>query len=460
MAYKRIEGEYISHGLRAGTVYGYQIQIPDCPEKTECAVLIHHDELIVEEAEIMDKLYEEGVVPPCVIFGIHTGKMSSVSGIGQTRNMRCNDYDVFSSGYMDFIVDEFIPEMVKRHGLCLSDDPNMHMTSGGSSGGISAWNGVWFRNDYFRRTYINSPTFSAMCRGYMAPVFMRLFETKPIRAFISGTETEPDQYFGSSYCAALEGHFALRYAGYDYTWEYYPGEEHCSRVHDGKTSEEVMRFIWKDWETVPVTAPRNTEVVEELVWQDKPWELTEEPFPVKAAAASSWGTYRAEERKVFFKAADSDETEKMVETGLENVSAVAVSSDLWRLYLADPSRGCIYAATICEDGELLGMKMWSSPHMATDFCYPGATDICVDCNDRIFAATELGVQCIRSFGIVDAILPLPGNAVPKRLAFGGENMDYLYADCGDRIFCRKMKTAASNVWLEESEPKFTGYYGK
>lgn len=91
--------------------------------------------------------------------------------------MRLNDYDIFSSEYVDFIVDEFIPYIKEKYSLNLSDNPNMHMISGGSSGGLSSWNGVWFRNDYFRRAYLSSPTFSAMARGNMAPVFMRLYET-------------------------------------------------------------------------------------------------------------------------------------------------------------------------------------------------------------------------------------------------------------------------------------------
>jgi len=93
MAYTRIKGEYISKstGLRAGTVYAYQLQIPVCPQQTPCGVIIHHDELITEEADAVDKLYEEGVMPPCVIFGMHVGIMNSADGRGQARNMRCNE---------------------------------------------------------------------------------------------------------------------------------------------------------------------------------------------------------------------------------------------------------------------------------------------------------------------------------------------------------------------------------
>ena len=90
----------------------------------------------------------------------------------------------------------------------------------------------------------------------MAPVFIRLFETKPIRVFIDYAENEPDDYFGSSYCAALEGHYALQFAGYDYQWAFYPGEGHCSRMYNVNTAEQILRFLWKDWDKAPVKAKR------------------------------------------------------------------------------------------------------------------------------------------------------------------------------------------------------------
>ncbi|MBQ6020243.1 MAG: hypothetical protein IJL26_08710 [Clostridia bacterium] len=101
------------------------------------------------------------------------------------------------------------------------------------------------------------------------------------------------------------------------------------------------------------------------------------------------------------------------------------------------------------------IKPLSSLQTATDPQYPGAFDLCVTEDDRILAATELGIQCIRSFGLVDAIMPLPGNAVPGRLRLAGH---LLYADCGEKAYCRKMKIRAKAPGSGPSEPKHTGYY--
>lgn len=120
--------------------------------------------------------------------------------------------------------------------------------------------------------------------------------------------------------------------------------------------------------------------------------------------------------------------------GFVSLSAIEVSSDLWRLYIADSSKGCIYAAAICEYGSLRDIKIFAVLHMSTDFTNPGAYDICVDCNDRVFAATEMGVQCIQSYGLIDIILPLPQNEIPQRLTI---NDGCLYAECGEKSYKRK-----------------------
>ena len=164
------------------------------------------------------------------------------------------------------------------------------------------------------------------------------------------------------------------------------------------------------------------------------------------------GEYKIKDNQIVFV---SDGKEKIVSDGYINLTGIAVSSDLWRLYISDSAKGCVYAATISENGDLRDYQILCSLQMLTDFKYPGATDIVVDCKDRTFAATELGIQCIRSFGLIDVILPLPNNDIPLRVNMVG---DILYADCGDTVYCRKTKTSAKEDPLEITLPKYTSYY--
>ena len=448
MEYLKYSGTYKSEKLRAGTSYPWFLWIPENAE-VPLAVFVSHDGLNEPQALAMAELAETGEAPRCAVIGISPGTAEpSLSG-GFPRNMRFSDYDVFDSGYMDFVVDEFIPFLREKFDLNLSDDPDLHMVTGGSSGGISSWNGVWFRNDYFRRTYICSPTFSAMARGNVAPVWMRLCETKPVRVYIDYSENEPDDYFGSSLCAAMEAHYALRFAGYDYNWAFYPGEGHSSRYWNRDTAKEVFRWLWKDWKTEPIRAPRMSPRVDAVVDRNEPWRETDR-FPAPVEARTAHGVYRIRDTAVVL---ESPEGERVAADGFAALSGAALSSDKWILYIADSSRACIYEAAVGEDGSLSGLKRFASLQTATDFRTPGAAGICVDSRDRIYAATELGIQCVRSYGLVDAILPLPGNAVPRAVRMEGE---MLYADCGDRIYVRRMKAAQA----EESptRPRFDSYY--
>ena len=452
-----IELTYTGVRYCSGMTFACKLYVPEVPQDTPLGVIVTHDGLIEAEVLAMEKLAKTGDAPYCACIGIDGGAMSPTRKEGYRRGMRLSNYDFFDSCFADFLVEELIPYLQETYHLNLSKDPNMHMAAGGSSGGISAWNCVWFRNDYFRRAYLSSPSFLAMDRGNMAQVFMRLYETKPIRVYVDYSETEPDDYFGSSYCVAMEAQRALQFAGYDYAWNYYPGEGHCSRYHDEKTAEEIFLFLWKDWDTKPVEPNRSItrSRCEVLVSMDDPWEVTEEGFPEKAEAVTERGVYKIKGEEVQFCTATE---ERKVAEGYPHLVSLAVSSDLWRLYLADASRGCLYAASICEDGSLKDTMRFASLYRGTDFSYQGAFDICVDMNDRIFVATELGIQCVRSYGLIDAILPLPGNAIPQKVAFGGEGMQYLYADCGNQVYRRKMKFPGKQNPLEITEPKFTSYY--
>ncbi|MBQ3048561.1 MAG: hypothetical protein IJC94_01270 [Oscillospiraceae bacterium] len=475
MSYIKHSGNYIcKEAFRQGIKISYDIWVPDVVWDRPFALLVTHDGLNTAEADVMLKLAESGEAPYCIVIGMGCGLITPAYSVEMPKDvdqlfgqglisedalkqktddfvrMRLNNYDFYSPDFVNFIIDELIPYATEKFSLNISDNPDMHMISGGSSGGIAAWNGVWFRNDYFRRVYMSTPTFSAIARGNMAPVQIRLFETKPIRAYIDWSEFEPDDIFGSSYCAAMEGKMALEFAGYDYQWEYHPGEGHCSRGADPDFAEKRMRFLWKDWQTVPVKPLRYSKYVESIVYTDEAWTETDS-FPETVKALTQHGEYKIKDNKIVLCSGDN---ERVVAEGFTNLTSVAVASDLWRLYIADSAKQCLYFAMIGENGDLINMKHHSVLQNNTDFDYPGATDLCVDCIDRFFAATELGVQVVRSFGFVDAIFPLPQNAVPKRVALV---KDVLYAHCGEKIFCRRVKTPARENLLVPTQPKYNGY---
>ena len=92
--------------------------------------------------------------------------------------------------------------------------------------------------------------------------------------------------------------------------------------------------------------------------------------------------------------------------------------------------------SIFPDGSLDQCYKLAPLHLRHDFTTPGASDITVLADDRILAATELGIQGVVSFGLTDLILPLPGD-LPAEKVTVCQNM--LYVASGEQIFVRELK---------------------
>lgn len=403
---KRIDGVFTSRTYKSDMEFSFGLYLPEGTENAkEAALSIEHDGLNASLAEAMEKLYREGKAPLTVSVGVPAAVLHATLPEETDRNMRMNNYDLFNRDFADFLVFELIPYLKSTYHLPISKNPDWHMVSGGSSGGISAWNVAWTHPEYFHRVYMSSPSFLAMGNGRELPALMRKCETKPIRVYMEYSENEPDDYFGSSFVAAMDAQKALEFAGYDYQCVYFPGEGHCSRY--SKDNEETlyrgMEWLWESYAERTVLPKRLSARMDKLISMDEPWKkLAREDFPGKSG---------------------------------EKVNAV-LSSDSWRLYSGDRNYPVIYAQSVLPNQKMSEKKTLAYLHTESEYEYSGAFDLVLDEQDRIYAATEMGIQCVRSFGLVDVILPLPQGEIPRRLAFVG-NM--LYAETEQSCYCRRMK---------------------
>ena len=430
-----LSGVYTTKNYKRGSVFPYRIVLPKTPSpKEETALLVGHDGLVQGDVFALDALREEDRAPACVILAVSPAELPATLPERKQRNMRLDDYDLFTSGYADFIVYELIPYLRALYGdkFSFSDDPDLHAVRGGSSGGISAFCLAWFHPEFFRRVYMSSPSFLAMNRGNEVPVLIRKCETKPLRVYTEFSENEPDDYFGSSYCAAMEAERALRFAGYDFRSEYFPGLGHCARQFDAGHLYEVYSFLWNNWRTEPLRAPRNSPRVDCVVPFGSVWERCD-AFPGK----------------------EPEPDVRIPETETPRTAAV-LSSDGWMLYVSEKYRAAVSAYPVSADGTPGARYLHGMLHTRGDTVLPGALDLCVDECDRVYAATELGIQCIRSFGLIDVILDNPGGKPARRLAFDPAGGPYLYAETDDGCYRRKM--IARGKHAEPTEPRFTSYF--
>lgn len=452
-------GEYKAQKYPDATFY-YEIYVPKSHnENGKYGLIFHHDGLNQAEAVANELLAENGEAPYCISIGIDGGHIFPTTDSGVKRGLRMNTYDFYSSRFPDFIVDEFLPYIFNKYNLKIDPSPDMHIVTGGSSGGLSSWNIAWHRTDYFKRVYMASPSFLEMGKGQELVSLIRKFETKPIRVYTEYSENEPNDYFGSSWCVAKAAEMALEFAGYDMMCAYYPDEGHCSRRVTCENAKERLKFLWKDWEKAPIQVKKISLRMEKVFSISDAWTECEDAFPEKIRALSNGlftakGEYISEGSKIVF--INEVGEKKVVADGFSKVTSLLISSDKWRLYIGDEQRGCVYAANIYKDGSLSDVYVHAALHMNTDFKIPGVFDMCIDSEDRIYAATEIGIQTIRSFGLIDVILTNPDNEAVNHIEL--DDNGFLVAQTKDKCFKRKLVGKKRIGYDDATEPKFCSYY--
>lgn len=458
---RHLEGTYTCQKLQQGTVFKYHVFIPRQYDGSQPAALtLSFDGLFGINQAVVEKLIDEGAMPVCVCVGVVAGELPPTLEGGFPRFMRGEEYDQVGSDFPNFIVDEFLPWLIKKEQLNINPSPDMHAVSGGSSGGICAWNFAWYRNDCFHRAFMSSPTFSCIRDGVEPMVVARKAETRPIRCYVSQGTNEPNLWAGDSYVAALLAKSALDFAGYPMMYELFEGGGHCHGAYDPAVLERAWRFIWKDWKTEPVKPLHNQPYLNEFLEFGTAWEETTDAFPTKGEVSTAMGTYCPDGERILLRKKTADGSEEVTEVakGFGDVRALAISSDGWRLYIADAKSRFAWVMSIMPDGSLAQRYKHAPLHLTWDCRTIGGTDLCVDVSDRLYVATELGIQCCRSMGVVDGIVPLPGDVPVEKIAFGGKDFSVMYATGGGKTFKRPWKVKGLTPGAKPVKPTTWDYY--
>lgn len=403
------EGTYAGKKYKKDTVFEYALTVPDVDYDGPFAIIVEHDGRNIPRENAMLKLSKEGKAPYCVFLGVKPGRLPTKNGKG--RWMRMDNYDLFTDEYANFIVEELIPYAKKKHKVKISNNPDWHMTEGGSSGGISAFVMAWFRNDYFRRTYISSPSFLSMGRGNEITHFIKKAETKPIKIYEEYSEDEPDEYFGSSNAVDIEAERAFTFAGYDFTCKYFPGEGHCSRYYHEEEAYISLGKLWENYDE-PVKIKKFSHRVAKVIPEDSAWKKAKEMPKAKPV------------RKLY-------------------------SSDRQMVYTGKINDDVIYKHALGSDA----MYMHGMLHTLPGIFPKGAIDLAVDTDDRLYVLTAAGIQCVRSFGLIDVILNLPRGENPELIALKGGK---LYLKTDKNVWARKVYKEAAGK--KPTEPKCADYY--
>jgi hypothetical protein len=334
----------------------------------------------------------------------------------------------------------------------------MHVITGASSGGISAFTVAWYHTEFFRRVYMSSPSFVDLMAGDSFISKIRKHEPKPIRVYTEYSENDALGFFGSDITAGKDIEHALRTAGYDAAYNYRPGFWHISHYGNYEAALVRMRFLWKNWQTEKIAPKAYASFFEKLIDVTKPWEKTE-AFPEKVRALSTGkfsaaGEYLPEGDKVIFVTPEGER--RVVAEGFNDITAVTISADKWRLFLSDKTKAHCNFMKILPDGSLQGDYLHGALETELHGKWPGGYDLCVDTDGRTYVATETGIQLVRCTGLADVILANPEGKPAVKVEIGDDGCLYALTADGS-VYKRPLLTGKRPAYDVATPPSASNF---
>ncbi len=233
----------------AGTDRDYWIYVPAQYDKAQPASLMVFQDggAYVNEKNdfrvpiVFDNLIHKKEMPVTIGIFISPGAVPAADPKQKARGNRSFEYDSLGDQYAKFLIDEFLPEIDKSYNI--SKDPAQRAICGISSGGICAFTVAWERPDQFGKVLSHVGSFTNIRGGNVYPYWIRKTERKPIRVFLQEGSNDLDNLHGSWPLANQEMASALKFAKYDYKFEY--GDGGHNGKHGGAILPDSLRWLWR-----------------------------------------------------------------------------------------------------------------------------------------------------------------------------------------------------------------------
>lgn len=192
---------------------------------------------------VLDNLIAKKEVPVTIGVFIQPGVFKASAPGAKDRSNRSFEYDSLGDANARFVIEEILPLVQKDYKL--TDDPNGWSITGASSGGIAAFTVAWERPDKFRKVISWIGSFTNIRGGHVYPALIRKTERKPLRVFLQDGSNDLDNMHGHWPIANQDMAAALKYAGYDYKFEFGTGSH--SAKHGAAILPDTLRWLWRDW---------------------------------------------------------------------------------------------------------------------------------------------------------------------------------------------------------------------
>lgn len=246
---KVTEHKWEASQIFPGTVRDYWVYVPaQYDGSSPAAVMVFQDgkSYVDEKGQfrttiVFDNLIHKKEMPVTIGIFINPGNIPAAQEGRRNRSNRSFEYDTLSDQYARFLLDEILPAVGKDYKL--TDDPDQRAIGGISSGGICAWTVAWERPDAFRKVLSHVGSFTNIRGGHVYHALIRKTEKKPIRIFLQDGSGDLDNLHGNWPLANQEMASALKFAKYDYRFEF--GDGGHNGKHGGALLPESLRWLWR-----------------------------------------------------------------------------------------------------------------------------------------------------------------------------------------------------------------------
>jgi enterochelin esterase family protein len=236
-----------------GTTRDYWVYVPKQydPAKPACLMVFFDGGGMVKPdgqyrvPVVFDNLIAKKEMPVTVAVFVNPGVIKATEPGAKDASNRSFEYDSLGDANARFLLEELIPEATK--GLNITKDPAGWAVCGNSSGGIAAFTVAWEKPEAFRKVVSHIGSFTNIRGGYVYPPLIRKSKAqpKPIRVFLQDGANDLDNPYGNWPLANQDMAAALKFAGYDYKFEF--GDGGHTGKHGGSIFPDTMRWLWRDW---------------------------------------------------------------------------------------------------------------------------------------------------------------------------------------------------------------------